>query len=289
MRPLVTLLLILATSSAWAATPEATFKSGQQALRQGNAEKAAELLEQAVKAQPNNADYHFWLGQAYGNQAREASIFKQISLAKKTKAEFERAVQLDPNHTDARFGLMEYYALAPGIAGGDMKKAEQQAAEIKRRDSLAGHRAWARLYARQKRPDLARKEFLEAIAEQPASAKPRYYYALSLMNEKNYQGAFEQLEAAVKVEPGYMPAYYLTGRLAAISGLNLARGRDFLNKYLTHKPADDEPALARAWYWIGMIYEKEGRKADAKQSFQTALRLAPGTKDFTEALKRVSS
>ena len=289
MRSLVTLLLTLTTVAASAAPSDAAFKSGQQALRQGNGEKAAEFFEQAVKAQPNNADYHFWLGNAYGAMAREASIFKQLSLAKKTKAAFERAVQIDPNHIDARFGLLSYYAIAPGIAGGDMKKAEEQAAEIKKRDALDGHRAWALVYTRQKRPELARKEFLDAIAEQPNSAKPRYYYAAVLASEKNYQGAFDQLDAALKIDPAFMPLHYQVGRLAGLSGLNLARGRDGLYKYLTHKPAEDEPSHARAHYWIGVIYEKEGRKAEAKQSFQTALRLAPGTKEFTEALKRVSS
>jgi tetratricopeptide (TPR) repeat protein len=34
--------------------------------------------------------------------------------------------------------------------------------------------------------------------------------------------------------------------------------------------------------------EKTGRKAEAKQSYATSLRLAPGAKDVTEALKRVS-
>jgi hypothetical protein len=42
-----------------------------------------------------------------------------------------------------------------------------------------------------------------------------------------------------------------------------------------------------AWYWLGMLQEKQGRKAEAKQSFTNANRLMPGDKNITEALKRV--
>lgn len=271
-----------------AATPDALSTAGRQALRQGDSEKAAALLEQAVSQQPNNADYHFWLGSAYGTEARKASLFKQPGLAKKTKNEFERAVQLDPDHLEARFGLLDYYSVAPGFMGGDMDKAVEQATEIRKRDSLAGHRAFARIYSRQKKPDQARKEYVDAVAEQPNSAKPRVFYAAFLMNEKNYKGALDEIETALRVDPGYMPTYFRLGQLSALAGTNFGRGEEALKKYLAHQPTEEEPSVARAWYWLGTIYEKEGRKAEAKQSYQTALRLQPGVKDVTEALRRVS-
>ena len=43
-----------------------------------------------------------------------------------------------------------------------------------------------------------------------------------------------------------------------------------------------------AWYWLGQINEKQGHKAEAKQMYATSLKLAPGAKDVTEALKGVS-
>ena len=283
MRSLTIVTLLFAVASH-----QELFNSGRQAYRQGNFDKAASLLEEAVQQQPNNADYHFWLGSTYGAQAQRASLFKQPGLAKKTKAEFERAVQVDPNHLDARFGLLDYYSIAPGIMGGDMDKAVEQANEIKKRDSLAGHRALSRIYMRQKKPDLARKEFATAVAEQPNSGKARFFYSGFLAGEKNYKGALDEIEVALRVDPAYMPTYYRLGQLSAMAGTNFGRGEEALKKYLAYQPAEDEPQHARAWYWLGTIYEKEGRKADAKQSFQTALRLQPGVKDYQEALKRVS-
>ncbi len=52
-------------------------------------------------------------------------------------------------------------------------------------------------------------------------------------------------------------------------------------------PKQDEPGLHRAYYWLGSIYEKEGRKAEARQSYTTSLRLNSSQKDVAEAMKRV--
>jgi hypothetical protein len=71
------------------------------------------------------------------------------------REEFETAIKLDPSLTDARFGLIDFYVMAPGFMGGSEGRAMAQAAEIKKRDALQGHRAYARVYSRTKRLDLA--------------------------------------------------------------------------------------------------------------------------------------
>lgn len=287
-RSILLLVVSLAAGSLGAATSDQLFTAGKLALMQNDADKAAALFEQAVKARPDDSSYHLWLGRAYGRQAQKASIFRQAGLAKQTKSEFERAVQLDPNNLDGRLELINYYIIAPGIMGGSTEKAMEQAQEIRKRDALTGHRAFARIYARDKKPDLARKEYYDAVREQPNSPKAHYFFAGYLINEKNWKQALEELDAAIRIDPSYMPAYYRLGALTVQSVSNFARGEESLKKYLAYKPAEDEPSLSGAWYWLGQIYEKQGRKAEAKQSYATSLKLAPGVKDVVAALKRVS-
>ena len=252
-------------------------------------EKAATLLEKAVAESPNNAEAHYLLGSAYGSMAQHASIFGQPGLAKKTHDEFERAVQLDPNLIDARLGLIEYYMLAPGFMGGDREKAVQQANEIKKRDVFDGHRAFATIYRHEKKPELARKEYVDAVKEMPTSAKARYWLGISYLTaDKNYKEAAEQFEAAIKVDASYMPAWFRIGQMAALSGTTLQRGEEALQKYLAYTPDHTDPPLYRAHYWLGVIYEKEGRKAEARQSFATSLKINPSQPDVAEALKKIS-
>jgi tetratricopeptide (TPR) repeat protein len=282
------LLLAFALPSLAADTADSLFRAGQQALMSNQIDRAAELLEKAIAMNGRVAEYHYWLGSAYGRQAQKASMFSQIGLAKKTREEFELTVKLDPKHQDGRFGLLEFYLIAPGFMGGGEDKAIAQANELKKQDALAGHRAWSRIYFTQKKPDLARKEMLDAVREQPDSPKAHYYLALSFMAEKNYPKALESFENSVRHDATFTPAWFRIGQCSALAAQSLPRGEEMLRKYLATKPAIDEPPLARAWYWLGMIQEKQGHKAEAKASYQNSLKLTAGAKDVTEALKRVS-
>jgi tetratricopeptide (TPR) repeat protein len=112
------------------------------ALDRKDAKAAVSLLEKSIAQDPGAADAHYLLGVAYGNLAEKANIFRQSSLARHARDEFERAVRLDPNHLDARFALVEYYTLAPSFFGGNQQKALEQASEIRRRDAPTGERAF---------------------------------------------------------------------------------------------------------------------------------------------------
>lgn len=287
-RALSLALLALLTVPLFAATDAELFKAGREALAKGELDKAVDLFEKALAAKPGSSEYHFWLGSAYGNQAMKANLLSQAGLAKKVRIEFEKAVQLDPKNMDARFGLIDFHLRAPGIVGGSHEKALEQAAAVKKIDSLAGRRAYARIYMRQKKTELARKELVEAVREHPSSAKAHTFLGNFLYNEKNYAGATHEFETAIKLDPSYMPAWFRLGQTIAQSGPNYTRGEEALRKYLTYKPTYDEPQHVGAWFWLGQLYEKQGKKDAARGAYQNALRLAPGEKDIVAAVKRVS-
>ena len=173
--------------------------------------------------------------------------------------------------------------------GGSFDKALEQAKGIEPLDGVVAHRGYAFIYSQQGKPELAKKEYAEAIREQPRSPKAHSFLGQYLVSvEKNYAAAFQEFETALKLDPRYMPAFYHLGRAAAQADTNLARGEESLKKYLDYTPQENEPALAHAHYFLGAIYEREGKKAEAKLSYEAALKLNPTLKDAREALKRVS-
>ena len=261
---------------------------GKAAIERNDDDAAASLFEKAVAQNPKSADAHYWLGSAYGSQAQKASIFGQASLAGKTRDEFAKAVELDPNHLEARMGLIQYYTIAPGFMGGSYDKAFAQAGEIRKRDPLMGHRATAFIYANQKKTDEAKKEYFDEVKEFPKSPRAHLDLGLYYMSHKDYVPSGSEFDTALKLDPTYMPAVFRLGQLAVLSNGNLAHGEELLRKYLTYTPKTDEPPLARAHYWLGQIFEKQGKKAEAKASFATSLKLNPNQKDVAAALKRVS-
>jgi len=286
MRTVFVTLFVALALPLTAQTP--LIDQGRALLEKRDYEHATEVLEKAIAATPKNADAHYLLGAAYGEQAMTASVFSRVSLAGKAKDQFEAAVQADPNHLDARMALVQWYTVAPAMIGGSAAKAMEQAVDIKKRDAVRGAAAFAYIYNNDKKPELARKEYVDLVRQQPNSPRAHLGLATSYLNEKNFDAAAHEAETAVKLDPSYLPGFFWVGRIAAGAGTNYARGEEALKKYLGYAPKRDEPGLHRAHYWLGQIYEKTGRKAEAKASYETSLKLRPDQKDVTEALKRVS-
>jgi tetratricopeptide (TPR) repeat protein len=77
------------------------------------------------------------------------------------------------------------------------------------------------------------------------------------------------------------------GQHAVLSGAGAPRGEASLKRYLAYEPLDGEPSLATAWYWLGMLYERQGRTVEAGRSFKRALTMLPEEQIFIDASRRV--
>lgn len=281
------LLALCLTSHAALAAAKDPYTAGREALKKGDVAVAVEHLEAAVARKPT-AEAYYYLGTAYGDQALKANVFKQAMLARKTKDAFEKSVQLDPKYIEPRLALIDYYLIAPGVLGGSVEKAKEQAAALRGIDVLAGHRGMAKIYAKDKQYAQLRMEMVAAVRELPNSAAAHYYLGNAYYTEKNYTAAMHEYEMSARLDPAYMRAWFRIGVTAATSGTALPRGEESLKKYVAQTPGEDDPSLASAWYYLGQIYEKQGRKADAKRSYLAAQKLAPDAKDVRDAIKRVS-
>jgi len=268
---------------------QALYGMGRVAMAKQKIDDAAGWFEKAVAADPRNSNYHFWLGQAYGEQAQAASKFRQPFLAKKVQAEFEKARDLDPSNIDPRIGLIEFYLLAPGFMGGGEDKALSEATEIRKRDPMMGHLAMARVYRRQKKSDLAEKEYLAARKEFPARSEPHLWLGNFYVGNKQLQKAFDVFENQLRGEPDNMAALYQIGKIASMSGQNLDRGLEAISRYLRHTPGDGEPPIANAHFRLGGIHEKKGNKEEARKEYREALRLNPELSEAREALSKLGT
>jgi len=89
-------------------------------------------LQACVDKRPQ-AVCSYALGRVYGQQAMTASLFKMPGLAGKTKEQFVKAVEQDPQLFEARSALVQFYLMAPGFAGGSAAKARELAGEVQAR------------------------------------------------------------------------------------------------------------------------------------------------------------
>ena len=309
------LLLLLATSVA-AQTPEELFRSGKYddakivfaervaknksdanalfymgriAEEKDNFNEAVDWYEKALKLNDTSATYHFWLGSATGALAQRASKFKQPFLARKVKAEFERASQLDPKMLEPRRGLVDFYTMAPGFMGGSTEKAHQQAAEMKKLHPYQGHFAEARIAQRQKNVAAEGKAYEEALAaakvSAPDSLAPWYSLASYYRRTSRYDEAFVLYDSIMRKKPDEIPVHASYGVVAAMSGKNMERGERELKFYLEHPPKEiNDATISFVRYYLGQIYEKTARKDAAKTEYTEAVRLNKDNADAKKAL-----
>lgn len=260
---------------------------GQIALAEGNGGEAAKWLERAVRNDPDAADAHWWLGRAYARQATRAGKLQQLSLARKIRASFDRAVALAPDNVEARADLMRFHLVAPGIAGGDRAVASAQAKEIARRSPWRGRLAEGALAERTKDGARAEREYRAAIALAPDSADA--YVALGGMLERSgkHAEAIALYDGLLKRRPDSPVAHYHIGRVVSLWGQELDRGAASLERYVASSPAPGHPSLASAWYRLAIVQEKRGDRAAAKRAYERTVALDPAQDDAKKALHRL--
>ena len=291
----------------------------------GNVDEAVKYGEVAVKLDPKSAVCHKLLGEAYGEKAQKASIFKQISLAPKIRPEFEAALALDPKDPENILNMIEYYLEAPGIVGGDKKKAHQMAADQVKSDPSNGYLSliliaktekdfgkveglyqqavdanpknydaqiqFAGFYLNSQNPNFAKAEPHAKAANEANPDRISGYrlLAYSLAAQQRFDEAAKVIARAEAAIPDDLSIYVYVARAMLRVNAELPKAETYLKKYLneTKDPEPNAPTLAGAHWSLGLVYEKQGRKPEAVGELETSLRLKPDFEPAKQDLKRI--
>ena len=267
---------------------DALFWMGRVANAQNKNGEAIDWFEKAVKVDDKNAFYHLWLGNVVGNEAQNASPFRQPFLARRVKAEFERAVALDPTLLDARSGLVDFYTMAPGFMGGSDDKAKEQIAQMTKLNPSRGHQAAARFAQRRKDVPGEERELKAAIAAAPDSLAAIQYYPLAQFyrRQSRWDEAFTTYDLILKLKPDEIVPHLGWGATSVQSGKFLERGERELKQFLALSTVEKVgPAnLSGGHYRLGMLYEKTARRDQARAEYTEALKINPQYTDAKKAL-----
>jgi tetratricopeptide (TPR) repeat protein len=124
---------------------------------------AVHECEEAVRIDGSKSDYHMWLGRALGEQAARSSFISAFSQAKRSRAEFEASVRLDPRNAEAMADLGEFYSSAPGVVGGGNDKARNLVDQLDKVDPARAYELRGRIAESQKDYGTAEREYKQAI------------------------------------------------------------------------------------------------------------------------------
>lgn len=150
---------------------------GQSYAKLEKWEQAAAVYQNLVEAYPTNAAYHFLYGGSLGLYAKSLNPLKSVGYLSDIKFHLKKAIELDSNHIEARWALVQIYMELPYLVGGSKSTAEAYAEELLKLSPVDGHLAFG---------------FIETYDENWAKAEKHYKKAVKVgQSETTFQKLVE--------------------------------------------------------------------------------------------------
>jgi len=280
--------LLLAAASSQPENAEIQLLLTKTHLEMQQYDTAIKSAERAVALQPKSSVYHEWLGRAYGERADHASFVTALGFAKKTRREFEIAVELDGNNFVARQAVIEFDCAAPGIAGGGEDKARPEIAQMAALDAAEGHFATGNCRRQKKDFATADAEFGKALQGNLKSLERVCDIGDYAVHHENAELLLAAANLAAKLAPGDPRVKFYRGVALVIQKQDAAEAEKELGEYIKVAPVrSGYPRASTAHYWLGKLFENEGKESSARSEYEMAWKQDPKNKQAEEAMKRL--
>lgn len=232
--------------------------------------------ETAVRLAPDDSDNHLWLGRAYGGAAAHASLTSAYGLARKVRAEFETAVRIDPANVAALSDLGEYYVDVPRLIGGGTGRAKKIAQQLAPLSPARYHALQAKIYAREKDPTNAEREWRLAIQTSPNPADQWMDLATFYASQKNYAAMRDAIAHGVATTRHDAGPLVVAATLLVDRHQDLAHAAALLRQYLASPNQSEDVPAFRVRVQLGQVLAAMGKSAAAHRQFALAQALASG-------------
>ena len=253
-----------------------------------------------VAREPKRAEAWFYLGGAYGTRVLLRGLRGQYLSAardgKRIHDSLQLAIRMDPSIGDAYFGLGLYHyyaAIAPRAAriismlmflpGGDRTGGLNEMEQARARGILLGGEADYQLhliYLWYERQHTTALRLIEGLRNRYPH-NPIFYLRLADVQAgyiRNHQAALQTYRSlADAVRAGRVASSAMSevhARLGMAQELDAlcdsAGAIEQLNGVIAERPAAPYGALARAYYQLGVVYDRSGRRSDAMAAYRRA-------------------
>jgi tetratricopeptide (TPR) repeat protein len=269
--------------------------AARAAAERGAMDSSYTLLSAAVDAQPNSAEAHFWLAEVAATLADRHRSLRSFFLAKRSKREFLRAVQLEPRNALYLEGLGRFLSRAPGIVGGDRDSALAVALNLRRLDAMRGISLLVELDLSGGRPaDLARADVLiDAFAARPSGGREGLLRLAGFFTSRGrVERALPVAERLVADDSADAVGRYLLGDALVTLRLDPRAAARHLTWAVEHPPPVTTDARQYwppdVWWSLGQAYAQLGATDSARSSYRNALRLEPGYRPAKRSLEMLN-
>lgn len=137
---------------------------GDIAGHQKSWDKAIGYYQKLKQLKPSEANYYYKYGGALGMKAKDSNSFKALGMIGEVKQSFEKAIELNPKHIEARWALVMIYIQLPGFVGGSESKAIRYSEELLKLSPVDGYLSRGQIDEHFKRYIAAEQQYKKAIA-----------------------------------------------------------------------------------------------------------------------------
>jgi tetratricopeptide (TPR) repeat protein len=307
---------------------QANYQMSRVSLAFSRVEDALRQAEMAVAGNNASISYRAQLVEALGVKlnGEGTGFLSRLSIARRFEAEAEATLKLDPRNFNVNTDLMQFYLEAPGMAGGDKKKAATLAENLVKLDPAHGFMLKAQYAEHERQSGEAEQYYKRATETDPNDYEivaTAANFFLNLDNQKGFPQAEDFAKRAQKIDPDRIDTYnvlsvlyvkqkrwpdlqttltesghripdnltpqYQAGKFIFVTAATdqFPLAEKLLRNYLTQAPEAGSPPLGAAHWRLGQILDKEGHRAEARKEIQTAVQLEPALKDAQQDLKRL--
>jgi len=239
--------------------------------------QAAAECQLSVNLDGQNSDYHMWFGRVLGQQASHVNFLSAYGIAKHSLSEMQTAVKLNPQNGPALSDLGDYYARAPGIAGGGTDKAQAIAVQLDKVDSARAQQLRGDIAMAKKDYVTAENNYRQAIVVSHAPADLWTVLADFYRGRQrwtDFDTAIQNcISAAAKDNDSSIALYDGAGVLMA-SHRNPALAATMLQNYLASSSITEEGPAFIAHIRLGRLKQQLGDATGANSQLSAAAAMA---------------
>lgn len=256
----------------------ALFYLAQLSLTKGDTGTAQQQIESALELLPNDSEEYRLAGDIYCNIGQQSSMFQALKLAKKCIASYETAIEKDSQNVKALGSATAFLYEAPGIAGGNRKKAEHYLTLLTQASPEHADTYKVNLYNRDGKSYEALTLAKSLVEKGIHGLENQYTIARFYRDSGNLTQAKPLFKSLAESQYGYDNRWYVIDSVLQVGEIYLREGKD-INKsieYIERYKAMNNNPQDTHYFW-------------SSWSLAKAYFAGGNTQKFTELVNQIKS
>jgi Tfp pilus assembly protein PilF len=286
---LIALILMIILLGASIVNAQTDIQQGVEIFNKKNYYGAKRFFSEYIEKNKESAEAYYYLGRI----AIEERDLEQAADY------FDEAVDIDAGISEyqtwkgiayiqllSTVDFMKQGLYAPRALNALEAAVELDPENVNARTWLAGYYAQAPVFAGGSEAK-AKEQYEAAIEIDPVFVPAYTNYGIALMGFKEYDPALQNFEKALELDPDNYQALLFIGKLSAESSRFATQGELSLKKFIDQAPDEYEKQKGEAWWYLGTIYMNEGNDGNARSAYENAVNLDPDKEEYQKSLKKL--